>query len=93
MNKTITASVLASAMMMLSAGGAFAADGKAQEKCYGVSKAGENDCAGAGHSCAGHATSDYSGQDWKLVAKGSCEKMGGKLAAFEGQGTKAAPKS
>ena len=43
------------------------------EKCYGVAKAGKNDCAaGAGTSCAGTSTRDYQGNAWKLVAKGSC---------------------
>ena len=44
------------------------------EKCYGVAKAGENDCAaGPGTSCAGTSTRDYQGDAWKLVKKGSCE--------------------
>ena len=48
----------------------------AMEKCYGVAKAGENDCAaGPGTSCAGTSTRDYQGNAWKLVPKGSCEKM------------------
>lgn len=48
----------------------------AMEKCYGVAKAGENDCAaGPGTSCAGTSTRDYQGDAWKLVAKGSCETM------------------
>lgn len=56
------------------------------EKCYGVSKAGENGCANkAGtHSCAGNSTKDYDGGDWKLVPAGTCVSMGGKLEAFEG---------
>ncbi|MCA1197002.1 DUF2282 domain-containing protein [Sphingomonas sp. R647] len=45
------------------------------EKCYGIAKAGQNDCAaGPGTSCAGTSTRDYQGNAWKLVAKGSCEK-------------------
>lgn len=45
------------------------------EKCYGVAKAGHNDCAaGPGTSCAGTSTRDYQGNAWKLVAKGSCVK-------------------
>lgn len=53
------------------------ADSKpAMEKCYGVAKAGKNDCAaGPGTSCAGTSTRDYQGDAWKLVAKGSCTKM------------------
>lgn len=43
------------------------------ERCYGVSLAGQNDCAaGAGTSCAGTAKVDYQGDAWKLVAKGTC---------------------
>ncbi len=44
------------------------------EKCYGVAKAGQNDCAaGPGTSCAGTSTRDYQGNAWKLVKKGTCE--------------------
>ena len=46
------------------------------EKCYGISKAGQNDCAaGPGTSCAGSSTRDYQGNAWKLVPKGSCESI------------------
>ena len=45
----------------------------ATEKCYGISKAGRNDCsAGPGTSCAGTSTVDYQGNAWKLVKKGTC---------------------
>lgn len=45
----------------------------AMEKCYGVARAGQNDCAaGPGTSCAGTSTRDYQGNAWKLVAKGTC---------------------
>jgi uncharacterized membrane protein len=47
-----------------------------QEKCFGVAKAGENDCAaGAGTTCAGTSTIDYQGNAWKLVPKGTCTTM------------------
>ena len=53
---------------------ASAADDK--EKCYGVAKAGENDCAaGPGTSCASTSTIDYQGNAWKLVPKGTCVTM------------------
>jgi uncharacterized membrane protein len=43
------------------------------EKCYGIAKAGENDCkAGAGTSCAGTARMDYQGNAYKNVPKGTC---------------------
>ncbi|MXP44121.1 BufA1 family periplasmic bufferin-type metallophore [Allopontixanthobacter sediminis] len=47
-----------------------------REKCYGVAKAGKNDCAaGPGTSCAGTSKTDYQGNAWKLVDKGTCTKM------------------
>ena len=50
------------------------------EKCYGVAKAGQNDCATASgtHGCAGQAKTDNNADDWKYVAKGTCESIGGK---------------
>lgn len=44
------------------------------EKCYGVSLAGQNDCAaGPGTTCAGTSTVDYQGNAWTLVDAGTCE--------------------
>ena len=48
----------------------------AMEKCYGVAKAGKNDCAaGPGTTCAGTSVRDYQGNAWKLVAKGTCASI------------------
>lgn len=56
-----------------------------KEKCYGVAKAGQNDCAaGPGTSCAGTSKIDYQGNAWKYVEAGSCVKMGGSLKPKEG---------
>ncbi len=55
------------------------------EKCYGVSKAGKNDCQTATSSCAGTAKKDAQGDAWLSVPKGTCEKIvGGKLTATKG---------
>ena len=75
MNKTQT--VLAAAVFALAGGAAMAADnaaGKPQlEKCYGIAKAGQNDCrAGAGTTCAGSSKVDYDGKAFKEVPKGTC---------------------
>ena len=52
-----------------------------QEKCYGVAKAGQNDCGTAKHACAAQgAKTDKDPNEWKYVDKGTCEKMGGKMA-------------
>jgi uncharacterized membrane protein len=64
--------------------GAAPASAKAdQEKCYGIAKAGQNDCAtsNGSHSCAGQSKIDNGAHEWKYVAKGTCEKAGGKMAA------------
>jgi uncharacterized membrane protein len=51
-----------------------------QEKCYGIAKAGQNDCGTAKHACAGEgAKTDNHPDEWKYVAKGTCESMGGKM--------------
>ncbi|OYQ32352.1 hypothetical protein CHU95_16235 [Niveispirillum lacus] len=64
---------------------AHAAEGE-KVKCYGVSKAGENDCANkaAGHSCATQSKVDYSGQDFKAMTKEACMAAGGAEMAYEG---------
>ena len=47
-----------------------------KEKCYGVAKAGKNDCAaGPGTTCAGTSKVDFQGNAWSLVAKGSCTSI------------------
>lgn len=99
-NSRISAMALAAALGSALAGSATAhmEEGAAgKEKCYGVSLAGQNDCAsGPGTSCAGSSKKDYQGSDWKLVPAGTCvttksptSKTGfGQLTAF----TTVAPK-
>jgi len=57
----------------------FAATGvqaQSQEKCFGISLAGENDCAaGPGTTCAGTSTVDYQGNAWTLVDAGTCTEI------------------
>jgi uncharacterized membrane protein len=62
-----------------SAAGQTDAQSGAEEKCYGVAKAGQNDCGSSTHGCAGLAKSDNEPGEWKFVPKGTCEKAGGKL--------------
>ncbi len=75
--REFTAVALAGAMATALGSVAFTAPASAQEmeKCYGISMAGENDCAAAGHSCAGHSTADFAGTDFKEVPKGTCTDM------------------
>ena len=75
MSSTKTAGAIAAlalaAVAAVSATSSHAA--KPMEKCFGVAKAGKNDCkAGAGTSCAGTSTRDYQGNAWTLVPAGTC---------------------
>jgi len=79
----IVSSALFAALALGMVGHASAADDKgAKEKCFGISKAGQNDCANlsGSHSCAGQAKADMSADEWKYVAKGTCKSMSGMSA-------------
>jgi uncharacterized membrane protein len=45
------------------------------EKCYGIARAGKNDCQTANSSCAGTSKRDAQGDAWIYMPKGSCEKL------------------
>ncbi len=47
------------------------------EKCYGVAKAGMNDCFTAANACAGTVTTDNSPAAWVYVPQGTCRKLTG----------------
>lgn len=53
-----------------------------KEKCYGIAKVGQNDCANlsGSHSCAGQSKLDMDKGEWKYVAKGTCKSLGGMSA-------------
>jgi uncharacterized membrane protein len=80
---TAIGTLLAFGSVTAQAGGHEGA-GAAKEKCYGIAKAGQNDCAANGHSCQGQAKTDNDPAEWKNVAKGECAKMKGSLTAGEG---------
>ena len=80
-NQALVSSALAAALSLGLVAQAQAQD-KAKEKCYGIAKAGQNDCANLSgtHSCAGQSKADNAADEWKYVAKGTCAKLGGKTA-------------
>ena len=82
-HRLVVSSALASVLAMGLVGNVAAADAAGKEKCYGIAKAGQNDCANqAGtHSCAGQSKADMSLDDWKYVATGTCNSLKGKTAA------------
>ncbi len=85
MNKSVALTGALAAAIMLVSNGALAQDKPATEKCYGVAKAGKNDCAaGPGTTCAGTSKKDAQADAWTYVLAGSCEKLvGGSLMAKE----------
>jgi uncharacterized membrane protein len=85
MNKTISTAVgslLALGTLAISTAAPAHAmgDAKGMEKCFGVVKAGKNDCGTSKHACAGQAAKDGAGDEWIHVPTGTCEKLvGGSL--------------
>lgn len=65
--------------MMMGKDGAAPAQADAQEKCYGVVRAGKNDCAAADgkHDCAGAGTQDAAPGEWVNVPAGLCDRLVG----------------
>lgn len=72
-----TAAAVMSMSMM-----AVPASAQEKEKCFGIAKAGQNDCASVSgaHSCAGQSKVDMDKTEWKYVAKGTCKTMKGLTA-------------
>jgi uncharacterized membrane protein len=55
------------------------------EKCYGIAKAGMNDCGTATHGCGGEAKIDRDKANWILVPSGTCNKIVGGSLKSEGK--------
>ncbi len=77
--RSFNAAMLAAAVAAVASTAALApvAEAASKEKCYGVSKAGQNDCASsvAGSTCAGTSTVNYDKKAWKYVKKGTCTSI------------------
>lgn len=71
---TLIATAMATAIGLGATVTANAGDAK-NEKCYGVAKAGQNDCATASNSCAGTTTADGQKDAFLYVPIGICEKI------------------
>ncbi len=82
MNPRLIASSALASVLALGLVGQVAAQDKGKEKCYGIAKAGQNDCANLSgtHSCAGQSKVDNGPDEWKYVAKGTCKDMKGMTA-------------
>ena len=82
MNQRLIVSTALASALALGLIGQVAAQDKAKEKCYGIAKAGQNDCANlsGSHSCAGQNKLDMDAGEWKYVAAGTCKAMKGMTA-------------
>jgi uncharacterized membrane protein len=79
LSTTTLASALlgAAALATVAIGSAGTAQAADNEKCYGISKAGKNDCQTASGSCAGTASADNQKDAWIYVPAGTCDKIAG----------------
>ncbi|HUL06079.1 MAG TPA: DUF2282 domain-containing protein [Candidatus Acidoferrum sp.] len=73
-NSILVASALAAALSLSTTSVVQAQD---TEQCFGVAKAGKNDCKAGAHDCAGKSTVDSDPQSFVLVPVGTCEKIAG----------------
>ncbi len=62
---------------VLTSGNVIAAEKAKPEKCYGIVKAGKNDCQTSNTACQGSAKKDSQGDAWIYLPKGTCEKIVG----------------
>ena len=76
-SKTLLIAAAIGSLFAMAASEILAAEDPATEKCYGIAKAGKNDCAGPGHVCAGLAKKDGDPGEYVLVPKGTCERIVG----------------
>jgi uncharacterized membrane protein len=76
MNKKIVTAAIAGAFAVTALGlSQVQAQDEELQKCYGVVKAGKNDCAGPGHTCQGQAASDGHPDEFILVPNGTCDRL------------------
>lgn len=68
---------VAAAVLLASTGAQAAETPPALEKCYGVAKAGKNDCQTASSSCAGSSRVDRQPDAWIYLPTGTCAKLAG----------------
>jgi uncharacterized membrane protein len=85
MKTKLTSYAIASVLGSLTLAGAFPRTANAgpidqpagSEKCYGIAKAGKNDCAAGAHSCAGQGTHNSDKASFVYLPSGACAKIVG----------------
>jgi uncharacterized membrane protein len=82
--KNVTIAAAIGSLLAVGAANADQDPGKDDKvMCYGVAKAGKNDCATASHSCAGASKKDNDPAEWKYLPRAECEKAGGKVVSSD----------
>lgn len=79
-NPIITNAISAVIALSVSGTAAYAEEmgvPKGTEKCYGIAKAGQNDCSNNAHKCGGEAKENGSKSEWLAVPNGLCNKIVG----------------
>jgi uncharacterized membrane protein len=76
-NKRLLASAVAGIVTLAAVSLPAMADNHDKEKCFGVAKAGKNDCAAKGHACAGQSKADRDAQEFIYVPAGTCDRLVG----------------
>jgi uncharacterized membrane protein len=77
MKTTLTIAAALSGALLLAAQAQAQTPAPATEKCFGIAKAGKNDCQTATSSCAGTSRKNAQTDAWLSVPKGTCEKIAG----------------
>jgi len=76
-SKAVAASTIAGLFALIVVSGSAMAGKPGMEKCYGVAKAGKNDCQTNTSACAGSAKEDNQKDAWIYVPEGTCGKIAG----------------
>lgn len=90
MNQRLVISAALASVLAMGLATQVSAQDKGKEKCYGVAKSGQNDCANisGSHTCAGQAKVDNDATEWKYVAKGTCKTLKGGMTEAEAKAKK-----
>ena len=84
MNKTLISTAISGLIAMGATGVSLTANAADMEKCYGVVKAGKNDCQTNTSACAGTSTKDAQPDAWVFLPKGTCDKIVGGSTSKKG---------
>ena len=77
MNKTLISTAISGLIALGATGASLTANAADMEKCYGVAKAGKNDCQTSTSACAGTSKKDGQADAWLFLPKGTCDKIVG----------------